>query len=174
MRTAAVRTFLPRDPIERAISHYWFSVEDCIETLPIEQAPHRGADEGVEGWAHTVHVTLQLSAEGCYVGRIRRYEALFGRERLHIVLYENLVSGPRGFRALCRWLGVSDRVDPTLPPRNATLRAAQGGGISPRLKRELVAYFKGPTAALAQSYGLDLTAWTQGWASTEPGGRLTG
>ena len=44
--------FLLRDPVERAISHYWFSVENGVETLSMEQAFRREEDGNMgEEWS---------------------------------------------------------------------------------------------------------------------------
>ncbi len=162
--------FLLRDPIERAISHYWFSVENGVETLGVEEAFRREDRKNGERWHRLSMSPFSYLRRGCYVHDIKRYEALFGRGRLRIVLYEELVRDRVAFEGLCRWLGVSDRANPEAPPRDLNLRANQGGGVPAPLWRQLAAYFAEPTAELGARYGLDLRVWTEHWTDATPNG----
>ena len=162
--------FLLRDPIERAISHYWFSVENGVETLPMEQA-FRREEEGQTGeeWGRLSMSPFTYLRRGRYVDAIVRYETLFGRKAVRILVYEDLVRDPACFRGLCEWLGVSGDVAPKAPPRDVNLRADQGETISLRLRSRLAEYFAEPTAELAARYGLDLTVWTDAWSAPRQG-----
>jgi hypothetical protein len=162
--------FLLRDPIERAISHYWFSVENGVETLEMEEAFRREEGENGERWHRLSMSPFSYLRRGCYVRDIVRYEGLFGRERLHILLYEDLVRDRAAFGGLCRWLGVSDRVSPEAPARDLNLRANQGGAAPAPVWRRLAEHFAEPTAELGARYGLDLSVWTEHWADATPNG----
>lgn len=166
--------FLLRDPVDRAISHYWFSVENGVETLPIEEAFDREDDREGGPWRGLSMSPFRYRRRGCYLQDIERYERLFGRERLRILLYEDLVRNSRCFRELCRWLGVSDAVVPGAPPREAGREDRPRDPISPQLRRRLVEFFARPNADLAERYGIDLGVWTERWTSPPAGGPASG
>jgi hypothetical protein len=157
--------FLLRDPIERAVSHYWFSVENGVETLPMGEA-FRREEEGQrrEKWQRLSMSPFSYLRRGCYVDGVARYETVFGRERVRILLYEDLVSDPTCLRDLCRWVGVDNDATPHAPPRDNNLRADQDEAIPRALQDRLVAYFTRPTTDLAERYGLDLSVWTEAWS----------
>ncbi len=158
--------FLLRDPIERAISHYWFSVENGVETLSMEQAFRREEDGNMgEEWGRLSMSPFTYLRRGRYVHSVARYEALFGRSGVRILLYEDLVGDPGCFGGLCEWLGVAGDVAPKAPPRDVNLRAGKGEPISPGLRKRLAEHFAEPTDELAARYGLDLTVWTDEWSA---------
>jgi hypothetical protein len=162
--------FLLRDPIERAISHYWFSVENGVETLGMEEAFGREDRENGERWHRLSMSPFSYLRRGCYVQDVMRYETLFGRDRLHIVLYEELVRDRVAFEGLCRWLGVSERIHSETPVPDRNLRASWGGAVPAPLWRRLAEYFAEPTAELGARYGLDLRTWTEHWTDARPNG----
>jgi hypothetical protein len=162
--------FLLRDPIERAISHYWFSVENGVETLGMEEAFRREDRESDERWQRLSMSPFSYLRRGCYVQDVMRYEELFGRDQLKILLYEELVRERGTLENLCRWLGVSDRVQPEAPAPSLNLGARWGDGVPAPLWRELAEYFAEPTAELASRYGLDLRVWTEHWADAKSNG----
>jgi hypothetical protein len=157
--------FLLRDPIERAISHYWFSVENGVETLGMDEAFERENGENEERWHRLSMSPFSYLRRGCYVDDIARYEALFGGERLRILLYEELVRDRRVFRGLCAWLGVSGDVAPEAPPRDPNLRDTHDTVLSPDLQKKLRDRFAQPTEALARRYGVDVTGWIRAWGT---------
>jgi hypothetical protein len=156
--------FVLRDPIERAVSHYWFSVENGVETLPIEQAFRDDAEGRLRGDRH--HLSMSPFAylrRGRYLDDVARYERVFGRGALRILLYEEVVRDLGPYRDLCRWLGVRDDVEVKTGPRDANLRTDRGEPLTSDLLRWLVEYFTGPSVALGERYGLDLGAWRDSW-----------
>jgi hypothetical protein len=98
---------------------------------------------------------------GRYNHDLKRYESLFGRAQLCVLLYEELMQTLRPFKLLCERLGVSSSVAPTPPERAANLRDAQGMVIPPALRTRLSTYFEESIETLAASYGLDLDVWTR-------------
>jgi hypothetical protein len=156
--------FVLRDPIERAVSHYWFSVENGLETLPMEQAFRDDAEGRDRGRTHRLSMSpFAYLRRGCYVDGVARYETVFGRDALHILLYEDLVRGSGPYRELCRWLGVADDVNVQTGPRASNLRSDRDKPLPSDLRRWLVDYFTGPTGDLAKRYALDLGPWLESW-----------
>jgi hypothetical protein len=84
--------YIMRDPVERTLSHYWHMVEHRGEKRgPLEaimQDPH---------YMDVSHYSMQL----------KPYIETFGRERLHVLTFEELTSDPaKAVGEVFRWLGV--------------------------------------------------------------------
>jgi len=150
---------LLRDPVDRAVSHYNFSVENGVETLGIEAAFGRGLDrvlpEALKGLSMSPWAYLP---RGRYAQHVACYAEHFPRTVV-LLLYEELTRGPERFAWLCRRLGVSDDVgtDPVpKAPEDAETRQAD---LPESRRRELAAYFAESNRELATRYGLDLSSW---------------
>ncbi|MCC6222816.1 MAG: sulfotransferase [Thermoleophilia bacterium] len=113
-----------RDPVARAWSHYWFNVRRGREHLGFEEALAREAertsapDSRAQRWFAYV-------GRGRYLEQLRRYEAVFARERLLVLLLDDLIGDPAGVVASAlAHVGVDSGIAPTsIPPeRNRALR----------------------------------------------------
>jgi Sulfotransferase family len=84
--------YLLRDPVERAISHYWHMVRHHAEHRSIADAFRRDVQ-----FVAFSHYAMQLSP---YLGH-------FGRDRIAVVIHERLIADPAGVaRGLYEWLEV--------------------------------------------------------------------
>jgi hypothetical protein len=117
--------YLLRDPVERAISHYWHMVRHHTERRPIADALRRDA---------------QFVAFSHYAMQISPYLKRFGRDRIAVVVHERLIAEPRGvMRGLYEWLEVdAAAADPSgfADPENVSpevVSMAGWGGIPRRL-----------------------------------------
>lgn len=149
---------LLRDPVQRAVSNYYFSVENGLETVPIEEA-FRLEEERL----HTGHPSTSVSPfayirRGRYIDYLSKYERYFPRDQLIILIHEQFVGLAAAFRALCDRLGVGDHLPPGLDERvNATHPRKP---LSAALDAYLRDIFADPNERLAARYGLDLRAWS--------------
>lgn len=92
-----------RNPVERAYSNYLHHVRDGLEPLGFEDALAAAARRKEEGWWWG----FQYVDVGRYYAQVRAYLDAFGRARVHLVRYEDLVADPtRVLRALFRFLEV--------------------------------------------------------------------
>ena len=98
-----------RDPIERAVSNYRFSVANGLEDRSIEAA--LGADppevEHDGGWfvvgdRRIAANPFDYRRRGHYVEDLRRYAASFGRERMHVMVFEDAVGSAGGIGSAVR------------------------------------------------------------------------
>jgi hypothetical protein len=110
--------FLLRDPVERAYSHYHYSVAHCLETLPFAEAlvwePYR-ALHGPEvlriarPWAYV--------ARGHYAQDLARFYAVFDPARILVLFFEEFFADvAAGAATLCGFLGVG-AWDGPIPPK---------------------------------------------------------
>lgn len=145
-----------RDPIERALSHYAYSVSSGIEQRPIEVA--LSPDLREPDWDPTSFSVSPYAyiRRGRYIDYLVPYLDTFG-DRLKVVLFEHLVTGD-AIPSLVRWLGLEPHTTGDAPAR---VNAADRPDASPSqgLLRMLAHEFEEPNAELAATLGLDLAAW---------------
>ena len=152
--------FVLRDPIDRAMSHYWFSVENGLETLPMAEAFRREGERCHSFDPARVSVSpFAYLSRGLYVDCLAMYEDFFPRDRIAVLLYEEMVGTVDAVQRLYAFLGV----DPRFSPAAAGRRINEGTNRSSKLPREVEeyveAYFEEATARLAARLGRDLATW---------------
>lgn len=93
---AARLIYIMRDPVERALSHYWhFVASGCEDRDPLK----------------ALQSEPEYIARSNYAMQLRPYLERFGRDRLFAITLEELNADPvRTFRALFEWLGVDPDV----------------------------------------------------------------
>ncbi len=85
--------YIMRDPVERTISHYWHMVELRGEA--------RAPLQAILAEPHYTEVSH-------YADQLQPYLERFGRERLHVLTFEELKRDPQAaVRAVFDWLGVA-------------------------------------------------------------------
>ena len=89
--------YIVRDPIERAISNYWWNVHLCQETRkPLE----------------AIKAELQYLKTSDYAYQIKPYFDLFDPSQIKIVQFEQMVESPKAVvEEVCDWLGVDCKLD---------------------------------------------------------------
>lgn len=116
--------YLMRDPIDRAVSHYWHNARQFEEARPLGEALERD---------------VQYRAYGDYAMQLAPWFERFGRDRVLTLVFEEMVADPSGTLDLVfRWLGL----DPApgeieLEARNTRpgeVVKARGRGIVNRLR----------------------------------------
>lgn len=97
-----------RNPADRAYSHYLMSRSRGYETEPFQVALEREAERLSAGAFEREH--FSYLARGRYSEQIERYLGAFGRDRLHVVLFEADFLGDRDatVRRLLAFVGASD------------------------------------------------------------------
>jgi len=92
-----------RHPVDRAYSTYWW--RHAFESRSFEQAAREQMSTGK---------MVGYIGESRYVHHLRRLAERFPRERIHVLLLDDLRRDPNPtFAAICRFLGVDDTVQPT-------------------------------------------------------------
>lgn len=151
-----------RDPVERAISNYLFTREHGLEPYAIERAiqeePLRkdswhAAGTSVSPYAYT--------ERGKYVKTLERWERLFGKSRLLLLVAEQFIGNPAAIAELYARLGIDTRfVPPCLEERvNASSTGRSGIMLSDQLIASLREKYRPWNRELEQRYGLNLSRW---------------
>jgi hypothetical protein len=128
-----------RDPAARAWSNYWFfrqlGLEDRSWSRALAEAQDQPGPGDYNGYVW----------RGRYAEQLARWDRLVGRDRLHVVLFEDLVSDPQtAFDGICRFAGIGpaplpsrESVNPTSVPRFARLQGLLSSPKAGPLRRRL-------------------------------------
>ncbi|MFC1976441.1 sulfotransferase [Chloroflexota bacterium] len=151
--------FLLRDPIERAISNYWFSVNKGYETLPMPEAFLNEAKR----WLDYDHERISVSPyaylrRGRYINYISMYEHYFPTASIKVMLYEQLIGSKTHLQNLHAFLGVSDYT-PAILSDVVNQGNRPDTSLSSELEHYLVDYFAEANRCLAERLGIPLTEW---------------
>jgi len=148
--------FVLRDPVQRAVSHYRFSVANGVETLSMAAAFEKEADRSVPSTLEQLSMSpWAYVARGRYVEYLTLWEGLFPREQLILLLYEDLIAGPGALMWLLRQLGASSSYVPSLPEHVRRGEAAPPKELLCSLRKQ----FGESNRELARRWGLDLAPW---------------
>ncbi len=152
--------FLLRDPIERAVSHYFFSLAHGIETLPMREAfleeEHRWQDFDRERISVSPYAYMR---RGRYIENILLYQKYFPPDNIAIFLFERLIGSITEIQALYAFLGVASFLPPSLLENINPGTRPEGQDIPEDLRDFLVQYFWESNNKLREEFGLDLSCW---------------
>ena len=151
-----------RDPVERAISNYYFTKEHGMEPYDIEYALLKET-ERLPKWDPKVtsaspHAYME---RGKYMQYLEFWERHVGRERLILLVTEQFIGNKAAIRDLYLRLGLNGEV---LPPNlnervNAGCDDRMEYKIPDSLGNMLAEQFRPWNIRLAERFGLDLSCW---------------
>lgn len=153
-----------RHPVDRAYSHYLMNrSRGCEPAATLPEAIAREAERQAEGWGWD----WRYVGAGLYHRQLERYHARFPRERIKVLLYEDLKDQEAFFADLFAFLGVDPgfRPDTSVRHRKASLPKSyalqhlvkQPGPAKAALKRLV------PPDTRARA-----KAWLASWNATAP------
>ncbi|HKH87838.1 MAG TPA: sulfotransferase domain-containing protein [Acidimicrobiales bacterium] len=134
-----------REPVERAISHYFLERRIGLEPETFERAialePERlkGSEARVaKGLFDYNHRHYSYTRRGEYAPQVRRWFDVIGRDRILVLESERLQSDPVVCASVLEWLGLSPNPTP-LPSLNAARRT---DGTDQGVIEQLAEHFK--------------------------------
>jgi len=153
--------FVLRNPIERAISNYRFSVMHGVEQISMVDAFTQEA-ERVEKYDHQRYSVSPYAylRRGRYIEYIEMYERYFRPEQIHVLIYEQMVASEDAIRGLYAFLGVA--TDFRAPTRGEVINANNAEVTEPlpsALRAQLEEHFAPYTARLRAHTGLAIPEW---------------
>lgn len=152
----ALLLFVLRDPVERALSNYRFSVANGLEPLSLEQAldsEHERAPPAglsVSPYAY--------AARGHYVRYLDMWREFFPRTQLLPLVTEQLVGSGAAVRALFGRMDL-DRDVALADVDTAVNEAIATAPVDPDARQALRASYREDNHALARSYDVDISQW---------------
>ncbi len=149
---------LLRDPVDRAISHWAFSRANGVEDLGLEAALDPDAED--RPWdTDAISVSpFRYLSRGRYVDDLRRWSEAFGPERLHVVIFEDLLAEPDRFVELEVALGLTPGSGFSADERHNAEERAES--LDERDRARLAAWFADANADLAELLGRPIDRWT--------------
>lgn len=155
---------LLRNPVERAISHYFHSRRNGREPLEIQQAMDQEESRLNREWARMqadgaynsrVHRWYSYKARGRYLEQLQAVQSWFSPEQLLILRSEDLFEKPqRVYDSVCSHIGIRTGFQP--PNSQAQLVGGYARDQGDPVRAELQQYFAPHNAALADYLGGDL------------------
>jgi len=144
--------YMIRNPVRRAWSSALMALERAEMTL----------DDASDAWFidhfHSVGSSQRSDYETC----LRHWEEVFPRDRIHVELFDDILSDPRGVLKRCaRHIGVDPAFFDTVPDETLSEPHFPGPGdiIRPSLHAHLVAHFTPRIRALEAYLDRDLSVW---------------
>ncbi|WP_375263954.1 sulfotransferase domain-containing protein [Palleronia sp.] len=154
---------LLRDPVDRAISHYFHARRLGYETLPIEEAldaeERRIGKEGhrLVGRHHenrTQEQSFSYIARGHYSKQLERYFSIFPKENFYIETSNRLFADPETVVGECYdFLGLKPSPLRTVKPRNVGVYSDK---VKPEVYEKLREAFSGEKEKLEANLGRNL------------------
>lgn len=96
-----------REPTQRAFSAYRYFVAREMETAPTFAEALAREEARLAESADRNHLFAYVG-RGLYADQLRRLYELFGREQVHVAVFEEFLAAPvAGLHAVCDWLGVA-------------------------------------------------------------------
>lgn len=168
-----------RDPAKRAYSHYWHAVRDRNETIStfteaVDLESARLASGKREDLVHHSYV-----ARGHFIDQVEAIEALYGREQMHVMLFDDLVADrERSLRQIFGFLGLPRAPAAKIHEVWAGHRRASGDVITDEqlikkrrtapyppldaeMRARLVEHFRPYNDRLGAWMGRDLSSWNK-------------
>lgn len=149
---------LVRDPIQRAISNYRFSVENGLESLPLRQALTEEAESRTYDRRRISASPFAYLRRGRYMDYLANYLHHIPRERTFVAVFEELVTDESVFESVCTFLGIEQLLPIVMGERVNASRAPEQR-LPEQQIAHLRAYFARSTAALETFLGREIHAW---------------
>lgn len=154
----AVIFFMLRDPVERALSNYRFSVMNGFESLPLAQALDAEATRVADGAGVSVS-PFSYVGRGHYVRHLDPWRTCFPRQQLRLLVTEDVVGSKQALGRVFESLGLAAGV-----PLRGVDDAVNGSpeasvDIDPALRVRLRDAFTASNRELADTWGVDIGSW---------------
>ena len=159
--------FCLRDPVDRAVSHYWHNVRRGREDLPMDEAfaaeqQRLGAERErlVEDTTYSslAHQHYSYLSRGVYAPQIRAYVDHFDPSQLLFLRSEDLFENPQAtLDEVFKFIGLAPFASPDLNPRNVGRHKSRA---DEKVLDELACFFQKPNEELGEMLGMELD-WRQ-------------
>ncbi len=150
--------FMLRDPVYRAISNYFFSVQSGIETRSIGDAIfNRSAAPSLNQSVSTD--PFNYLGRGNYEKYIREFIEIFSDVNVDVLVFEQFAGNREEIGALYQFLGV----DPGFMNANIDARvnaSERNSDVPVRVEEELREYYRGTIGGLEKLIQKDLAVWS--------------
>jgi len=158
----ALIIFMLRDPVDRAISNYWYSVGNKLEDLSIEEALTNESlkDRPYDTKSITGCPPYNYLERGKYVAYLEHYLKHFDRSRIKLLISETFFNDQKAISDLFEFLGIETNFSPpsmsekinSYVPKEADCKTSE-------VERFLSSYYADSVKELSDRYSLDTSMW---------------
>ncbi len=152
-----------RNPVDRAYSNYWITVQNNLEKLSFEDAVQK-EKERIAAPGSPLLKEIQPYAyidRGYYYRQLRRYLKFFGREQLLILLFDDLQTMPgKVMKEVFHFLDVDQGFVPEVLGKVANKLHVYPKPMNPETRKHLINLFKEDNEKLSGLIGRDLAGWS--------------
>ncbi|SHH75526.1 sulfotransferase family protein [Ferrimonas marina] len=148
--------FCLRNPVDRAISNYFFSKQNGLESRDIESALF--TDVEVKQSFSTSVSPFDYLSRGFYSKYIEYYVSVFGKENVYVTILEDLVSNHEKFVGLLEFIGVSSNMDLISVPNRQLNESKKEAYSTENVRTRLVELYR-PEVERVSKYA-DIQHWT--------------
>jgi hypothetical protein len=102
---------LLRNPVDRLYSHYVMNIRHLLEPLPLLEALAKEEERIANNWGWDWHYVKV----GLYYNQIQQYLDIFGKEKVKVVIYDDLRANTLGVvQDIYQYVGVDDTFTPKI------------------------------------------------------------
>ena len=150
-----------RNPVTRAISHYYYSKGNGLEKRTLIEAFQTLEDLSPSGeFDHISMPPFNYLSRGIYTPNVRRYISMFGKENVHIEILENLSrKNPNSLSDIFRFLGIDTDFMPYGYGEKTNQSTPKNHVTPPRIIDDLQDFFAPHNSILSTELGLNLQFW---------------
>ena len=150
-----------RDPVERAISNYFFTRAHGMEPHDLDRALEEEATRLRGGYTGPVSVSPYAYVQrGKYLEYLECWSRYFGENRMMILIAESFIGNSSAIGDLYRWLGIDTHVEPLgIHDRVNAGRADLAVAVCDEQRDRLAELFKPWNERLADRFDLDVSCW---------------
>jgi hypothetical protein len=147
-----------RDPVERALSHYRFSVDNGLEKRPLDEALTDDIEGREPSYAPTISVSPYAYVKrGRYLDQLQRLERHVSIDSVCTVIIEDLTLDESVMSSVFRFVGVEDAFRPSIGvPTNASSTVTD---VPTHVRDRLRSYFAPLNEELGEHLGRRLDHW---------------
>lgn len=150
--------FLLRNPVDRAISNYRFSVVNGFETRSLQEVFLQGKPPPKQ-ISQTSANPFNYIDRGDYQKYIRRYLQHFESNKILILVLEKLTANQKAIQEIYRYLGVDDTFVPANLDKMTNLIEGDDYKRDREVEKKLSAVFEEKIRDLEKFLSLDLSLW---------------
>ncbi|MFL1455762.1 hypothetical protein ACJO5Y_15110 [Marinobacter sp. GN3S48] len=142
-----------RNPIDRAISNYFFSVENGLENRPIEEALFSKPDKDYGSVSVNPYEYIN---RGFYCDFIEKFLKGIEWDRCKIVVAEEFIKDISYRKSISTWAGLEEG-DNVFPHKNSAINSKVS--VEKKIREQLFEIYWKENIKLEKTLGIDLSIW---------------
>lgn len=154
--------FILRDPVDRAISNYWYSVGNKLEDATIEQAltDESFADRPYDAVKIIGCPPYYYLRRGKYVGYLEKYMQHFDRSQIKILVSEEFFNNQKEISDLFEFLEINPSFSPpSMAKKVNSYLPIDESTSGTNVEKFLANYYAESVGELSKRFGVDTSRW---------------